>query len=257
MQKAAILIAVMLTVPLVSLAQDRVQAEDIIDLIDAGKTVRYENAVIVGDLDFRSIEDVTANKPLRRSRWSTQAYSCHVRSELSFVNCTFKGDVLAYVHFDRKNETYNAVFYEDVNFDGCEFEEASAFKYAKFKKDANFENTVYNEEAYFKYTRFSSEVSFADSVFYDCANFKYTKFPEGVDFQRAVFHDDANFKYTKFPEGVNFEDAEFQRLANFKYTKFHEPLSFEGVEFGGDTDFKYTKIDGRSFTSYLLKKKFK
>ena len=107
MRKAKILIVMMLTVPLVSLAQDRVQAEDIIAQINAGKAVRYENAEIVGDLDFSSIEEVTADKPLRRSRWSTQAYSCHVQSEISFVNCTFRGDVLAYVHIDRKNETYN------------------------------------------------------------------------------------------------------------------------------------------------------
>lgn len=29
-----------------------------------------------------------------------------------------------------KNETYNAVFYEDVSFEGSEFEEASAFNYS-------------------------------------------------------------------------------------------------------------------------------
>lgn len=258
MKAIKIFIVLMLAVPIFSLAQTRVQAEDVIDRINAGQDVSYKNVVIIGDLDFRTIDDVTADKPLRKlriGRLSSQSYSCHVRSSLSFIDCTFTGDVLAYVHLDKKNETYNAVFYEDVSFEGCEFEEASAFKYAKFLKKANFENTSYEEEALFKYTKFSTDVSFQDSNFKSDANFKYTKFPETVDFKQSVFRNYANFKYVKFPEGVSFEDAEFQGNADFKYTKFSEPLNFEGVEFEEDANFKYTKIDGRSFTSYLLKNK--
>lgn len=256
MKAIRIFIVLMLAVPIFSLAQNRVQAEDIIDLINAGQDVSYKNSVIVGDLDFRTLDDVTADKPLRKlriGRFSSQSYTSHVRSSLSFIDCTFTGDVLAYVHIDKKNETYNAVFYEDVNFQGCAFEEASAFKYAKFKRNANFENTSYEKEALFKYAKFSTEVSFKDSDFRRDANFKYTKFPETVDFSQSVFRDYANFKYVKFPEGVSFEDAEFKRDACFKYTKFSEPLNLDGVEFEGDSDFKYTKIEGRSFTSYLLK----
>lgn len=258
MKAIRIFIVLMLAVPIFSLAQNRVQAEDIIDQINSGQDVSYKDAVIVGDLDFRNLDDVTADKPLRKlkiGRLSSQSYSCHVRSSLSFIDCTFTGDVLAYIHIDKKNDTYNAVFYEDVNFEGCAFEEASAFKYAKFKKNANFENTTYEKEALFKYAEFSTDVSFQDSVFKNDANFKYVKFPETVDFKQTIFRDYANFKYAKFPEGVSFEDAEFHRTADFKYTKFSEPLNFDGVEFEGDTVFKYTKIDGRSFTSYLIKNK--
>lgn len=245
----------LMVLPVFSFGQQRIEAEEIIGLINNGRPVSFQNAVITGDLDFSSIEEVTADKPLRRSRWSTQSYTCHVKSPISFTNCTFRGDVLAYLHVERKNETYNAVFYEDVSFEGCEFEEASAFKYVKFEKEADFENTRYSEEALFKYSKFSTDVSFAGSEFDGYANFKYTKFPEEADFSQTVFHRDADFKYTKFPEGVNFEGAEFQDLANFKYTKFSEPLNFEDAEFDGQTDFKYTSIDGRSFTSYLLKKR--
>ena len=256
MKVTKIFIVLMLAVPVLSMAQTRVQAEDIIDQINAGQDVSYKNAVIMGNLDFRALDEVTPDKPLRkqnRSRWSSQSYSCHVRSSLSFINCTFRGDVLAYVHVDKKNDTYNAVFYEDVNFEGCTFERASAFKYAKFKRKANFVNTTYEEEALFKYTKFSTDVSFQGSNFQDDANFKYVDFPEAADFEQALFRELANFKYAKFPEGVSFEDAEFQGDADFKYTKFSEPLNFDGVEFDRDPIFKYTKIDGRSFTSHLLK----
>jgi uncharacterized protein YjbI with pentapeptide repeats len=276
-------ITTLLLFPSLTFAKSQVKASRIIDQINAGKTVQYKDAEIVGDLDFTSIKDVTLDEKSKKNRrWSkgsTLTYWCHVRSPVSFINCVFKGDVLAYVHDDDENETYNAIFYEDVDFQGCDFQGKSAFKYVKFESDANFKNTKYHKEALFKYTifstdvsfsgssfygdanfkytKFSTDVSFSGSSFYGDANFKYTKFPEPVHFDKANFRHLANFKYTKFPEGVTFEGAQFKGDANFKYTKFYEPVNFEGVDFGDDVDFKYTKIEGKSFVTYLIKKKLK
>jgi len=276
-------IAALLLLPTWSLAKSQIKASTIIDQINAGKAVQYKNAEIVGNLDFTSIKDVTVDKKSKASRLigkgSTLVYIYHVRSPLSFINCVFKGDVLAYIHDDHENETHNAMFYKDVDFQGCDFQGKSAFKYSKFETKANFKNTQYSDEALFKYTKFSSDVSFSNSSFNKVANFKYTKFstdisfsnssfskeanfkytkfPESVNFDKATFQRLANFKYTKFPEGVNFKDAQFKGDADFKYTKFSEPLNFDGVVFDDDVNFKYTKIDGKSFTTYLLKKKLK
>ncbi len=276
-------IAALLLVPSLTFAKSQVKASRIIDQINAGKTVKYKDAEIVGNLDFTSIKDVTLDKETKRNRrWgksTTLTYWCHVRSLVSFINCVFKGDVLAYVHDKDENETHNAIFYKNVDFQGCDFKGKSAFKYVKFKSDANFKNTQYHKEALFKYTKFSTNVSFSSSIFYRDANFKYTEFPESVYFDKANFQHLANFKYTKFPEKVTFEDAQFKRVAdfkytkfpegvtfedaqfkgdaNFKYTKFYEPMNFDGAVFEDDVDFKYTKIEGKSFTTYLLKKKLK
>lgn len=278
-----LLIATLLLLPTWSLAKSQVKASTIIDQINAGKAVQYKNAEIVGNLDFTSIKDVTVDEKSKAgrlfSKGSTLVYLYHVRSPLSFTDCVFTGDVLAYVHDDDENETHNAIFYEDVDFQGCNFQGKSAFKYVKFKTNANFKNTEYNdealfkytkfstdtdfsncrfnEEANFKYTKFSTDVSFANSHFSREANFKYTKFPEAVNFDKATFQRLANFKYTRFPEGVSFKDAQFMGNADFKYTKFSEPVNFDGVTFDDDVDFKYTKIDGKSFTTYLVKKKLK
>lgn len=254
-------IAVLLLIPSLTFAKSQVKASRIIDQIDAGKAVQYKDAEIVGDLDFTSIKDVTLDEKSKRNRnWSkgsTLTYWCHVRSPVSFINCVFKGDVLAYVHDDDENETHNAIFYKDVDFQGCDFQGKSAFKYVKFESNANFKNTQYHKEALFKYTKFSAAVSFSGSSFHGDANFKYTKFPESVNFDKATFQQFANFKYTKFPEGVTFENTHFKGDVDFKYTKFYEPVNFDGVVFGDDVDFKYTKIDGKSFVTYLIKKKLK
>ena len=255
MKKSAAIMFIFLLLSAAAFAQSQVNATDILRSIDEGKAVEYRGVEIVGDLDLTTIQDRVPDKDNRRSRNSTQVYWYHVRSPLTFVDCTFKGDVIAYYHDDRKNETHNAVFHEDVSFQGCEFRGKSAFKYSKFHKDADFTKTAYQKEALFKYTEFSTEVSFAGSTFAEDANFKYTEFPKNVDFKDAEFHDLANFKYTEFPRGVSFKNAIFRGDANFKYTKFSEPFDFEGTEFEDSVDFKYTKLEGKSFTLYLLKNK--
>lgn len=276
-------IATLLLLPTWSFAKSQVKASTIIDQINAGKAVQYKNAEIVGNLDLTSIKEVTVDEKSKANRLlsksSTLIYLYHVRSPLSFTDCVFTGDVLAYVRDEDENETHNAIFYKDVDFQGCDFQSKSAFKYAKFKTKANFKNTQYHDEALFKYTKFSTDVSFSNSSFNKAANFKYTKFstdasfsnsnfskeanfkytkfPKAVNFDKATFQRLANFKYTKFPEGVNFKDAQFKGNADFKYTKFSEPVNFDGVSFDDDVNFKYTKIDGKSFTTYLVKKKLK
>lgn len=250
-----ILFAILLLVPAFTFAKTQVKADKIIDQINKGQTVLYKDAEIIGDLDFSSVNDVTLDK--KGKLGSTAVYSYHIRTPLSFINCVFRGDVIGYVHYDKKNETHNAIFYKDVDFQGCEFEGKSAFKYVKFLKGANFKETNYHKEALFKYSKFSKDVSFANAHFSDKANFKYTDFPGSVYFNNAVFQRYADFKYTEFPEGVSFENAEFMKDANFKYAELYEPLNFDGVVFNDDVDFKYTKVESKSFTQYLLKKKLK
>ncbi|NOR12700.1 MAG: hypothetical protein GQ545_05550, partial [Candidatus Aminicenantes bacterium] len=182
MKKSSAIILVFMLISVSAFAQSRVNAKDILKSIDEGKAVNYRGVEIIGDLDLTSIQDRVPDKDNKRSRNSTKVFWYHVRSPLSFVDCTFKDDVIAYFHVNKKNETHNAVFHADVSFQGCKFQGKSAFKYSKFHEGADFTKTTYRKEALFKYTEFSTEVSFADSTFSNDANFKYTKFPRKVDF---------------------------------------------------------------------------
>lgn len=253
MKKSTAIILSLMFLSVSAFTQSRIDAKDILKSIDDGKAVSYKSAEIFGDLDLTAIQDKESDKNNDRSRNSTKTFWYHVRSPLSFVDCTFRGDVIAYYHDDWKNETHNAVFHDDVIFEGCEFQGKSAFKYSKFHQTADFTKTTYYKEALFKYTEFTSEISFSGSHFGQNANFKYTEFPKKADFSQVTFQEEANFKYTEFPKGVSFNSAVFQGDANFKYTEFSEPFDFEGTEFEDSTDFKYTKLEGKSFTKYLLK----
>jgi uncharacterized protein YjbI with pentapeptide repeats len=209
-------------------AQTRIKASDIIKQITERRPVEYSNAEIEGDLDLTNLE----NRAERSSgRWfgnDHQMYESEIEVPVSFTNCTFLGNVLAYYNF--KNETF----------------------VAHFEKDAVFKNCIFKKDSEFKYSEFNGVANFSGCTFEEVANFKYAEFSSGPIFSNAKFEDDADFKYTEFPAETAFDHATFRGLANFKYAKFRSPLKMEGAAFKGDEDFKYTRIDGRGFTSYLL-----
>jgi uncharacterized protein YjbI with pentapeptide repeats len=249
-----------LLVPFLTFAQSKVEASRIMDQINRGEAVSYQNVEITGDLDFTRLQNMKEESGPRKSDHTS--YISEVTSSLRFANCRFTGDVLAYFsegngkwNDHEENAVYNAHFTGEVIFENCVFEGASAFKYSTFSKGVSFRKSIFREEALFKYSQFDQGVDFSNVNFEAIANFKYTGFPRGVNFAGASFKEDASFKYVKFKEGVNLKSASFNRYADFKYTQFSQPLHISGVSFSGNEDFKYAKVDGKSFTSYLLNTK--
>lgn len=168
-----------------SSAQSRVDAKDILKSIDEGKAINCTGAEIVVDLDLTTIQDMEPDKNNKRSRNSTKLFRYHVRSPLTFEDCTFKGSVIAYYHDDKKNETHIAIFHDDTSFQGCEFQGVSAFKYSKFHEGADFAKTTFHKEALFKYTEFYEPFDFEGTEFEDSVDFKYTKL-EGKSFTKYL-----------------------------------------------------------------------
>lgn len=229
-----ILTILCLIITAATMAQTKIRASDIIKQINEGRTVEYSNVEIEGDIDLTDLENRRSERS--SSTWFSNGgndkYESTVEVSLTFTNCTFLGDVLAYYNLERRNETYIAHFEKDVVFRNCTFKNHSEFKYSEFNGMARFDGCTFNE----------------------VANFKYAEFSSGPLFSNAKFESGADFKYTEFPRETSFEKATFHGLANFKYSKFRSPLKIDGVAFNGSEDFKYTQIDGRDFTSYLLDK---
>lgn len=241
----------MLLLPLLSFAQTRVNASEILAKLNHGEAVSYRNAEITGDLDMTKLQ----NMKLKNSKdGDTKEYISTVTAPVTFVNCTFTGDVLAYFNPDNgisgvmnnANEVYNTNFEKDVLFENCKFEQEAAFKYTEFKSSASFVGSRFAEEALFKYSKFSENVNFSNVRFEEDANFKYVDFPKGISFAGATFEEEANFKYAKFQQGVNFQKAVFDGTANFKYAKISDNFNIRGAAFRGGDDFKYTKLNDRS-----------
>ena len=186
--KKIIALLCLLTAATLAFAQTVIPAREIIDKINRNMAVSYRNAVIEGTLDFTSL----ANRK-REKNGINDKYVSKVTVPLTFENCRFNGDVLAYISPENGvsailsggPDLYTADFTADVSFSGCTFTGASAFKYSHFSGTASFAGSTFEEEALFKYAAFHSAPDFSRTTFKDDAVFKYVSFP-GAMFGRAA-----------------------------------------------------------------------
>lgn len=245
---------------LIAFAQKTVDASDIIKDIKAGKSVNISNATIDGVLDFTFMEEKLQDLPKRKKKmWkkgSDNTVKNQIDVKISFTNCTFKDDVLAYIpDSDDSGYTFVANFEENAIFKDCTFERKAMFKYSNFEKNASFENAKFQDDTTFKYAKFRNDISFSNTEFQHDATFKYAEFKTFINFDNSTFEESVTFKYAKFNDGVSFKNVQIEDDLNIKYTNVRGKFDISGMKVGSDIDSKYTKINGKSFSKHLLNNK--
>ncbi|QXP74013.1 pentapeptide repeat-containing protein [Tenacibaculum sp. AHE15PA] len=256
MKNTITFIAVLLC--LTTYAQKTVNASDIIRDVKNGKSVTISNATIKGVLDFTFMDEALPKLPKRKSWWNnggSNTIEKQITNKVSFVNCTFNDDVLAYIPDEKSGYTFIANFEDEVIFKDCTFKQKAMFKYSDFERNTDFSNTKFNNDSTFKYAKFEREISFENTFFDEPATFKYADFKKHVSFANAVFNESAIFKYTEFNNGVSFKNVKFEEDLNIKYAKVSGDFNITNMNVAYDIDSKYTKINGLSFSKYLLKNK--
>ena len=239
-------------------AQKTIEASDIMSDIKNGKSISYKNAIIVGVLDFTFMEKALEKLPKKKkSSWWSNGNSSNtieklIEVQISFINCTFKDDVLAYIPDEDSGYTFTASFEDIAIFKNCNFKGKSMFKYSHFELDADFSNSTFDDDTTFKYAKFDKKISFSKTKFTESATFKYAKFIKNVSFSDAVFEDSATFKYAKFNNGVSFKNTNFEEDLNIKYMNVNGDFNVTNMKVGYNIDSKYTKINGKSFSKHLL-----
>ena len=242
-------------------AEEQVESQEIIDNINNGISIKYEDIIVIGNVNFTSIYNnntvVSESEKTMLEKVTdffiindiidNKEIISNIEVSVEFSGCTFMGKVIGWQNDDNNGISYKAVFKDNAIFSNCIFKDEVLFKYTEFNGKTYFSNNYYNRSTLFKYAKFNTEVSFTGSIFMEEANFKYTTFPQKTNFSGNQFKNNANFKYTKFPKGVSFENSVFSALSNFKYTEFSNPLNFEGTIFNGDTDFKHSTLNGEEF----------
>ncbi len=229
-------------------AQKSIDANDILRKIDDKRQIDVRDAVIRGTLDFTELAN---QQRVKSSRMANDEYKSRVEVPLTFRNCTFKGDVIAYKTVDKEGKQrwnwgsdqtlYTADFKEKVIFENCTFEGKTEFKYSDFDEIAVFNDNKFRYEANFKYANFREDARFEGTDFNDNANFKYADFRSVAYFTDARISDNADFKYAEFGNGVKFTKTRFDGSADFKYADFKRLGDFSNADFRSRPDFKYTK----------------
>src|SRR5687768_8865272 len=118
----------MITAATATVAQTRINASDIIRQINEGRAVNFNNVEIEGDLDLTDLENRRQRSLTNRGSDDHDTYESTLEVPVSFTDCTFLDDVLAYYHRDREKDTYVAHFEKDVLFRNCIFKGGSEFK---------------------------------------------------------------------------------------------------------------------------------
>ncbi|WP_442266232.1 pentapeptide repeat-containing protein [Tenacibaculum sp. ZS6-P6] len=239
------------------IAQKTVNATEILKTIEKEENITISNATIVGVLDLTYMNKALPNLPKRKRWWNnggSNTIEKQIVSKISFINCVFEDDVLAYIPHEDSGYTFVANFEDDVTFRNCTFEGKSMFKYSDFEYNTDFSGSKFLEDTTFKYASFDKDISFKNTNFDEPATFKYAKFRKFVSFANSIFQETTTFKYTEFNGGVSFNNVKFEEDLNIKYMEVSGEFDIKNMIVNYDIDSKYTKINGRSFNSYLFKK---
>lgn len=259
--KTSFLAVGLLLVASITFSQSIIKASKIMKDIKDGKSISIKDATIVGVLDFTYMDEALEKLPSKKknSWWNTGKYNNTVKKlidvNVSFINCTFKDDVLAYIPDEDSGYTFIANFEDIAIFKNCNFNGKAMFKYSHFTKNSDFSGTTFEEDSTFKYANFNQNVSFANTVFDEIATFKYAKFDKKISFSNAIFKNSAIFKYTEFYNGVSFKNTNFKEDLNIKYMNVSGNFDISNMRVAYDIDSKYTRINGMSFSKYLIDKK--
>lgn len=233
-----------------------VSAQEIVNKAFAGESVTYKNTTIKGVVDLTPYMEKKDDLP-SKSWWSGGSNSIDktISGSITFENCVFENDFLAYLHDDDTEYTFVTHFASDVTFKNCQFKEGVAFKYSEFEGTVDFSGSSIDGEANFKYAEFDETSNFSQIRFNELANFKYAEYNEMVSYANTTFNEEANFKYAQMEDGVDFSNALFNDFLNFKYTELEGEVILKNFQVKGDIDTKYTEVNGQNFTAYLLKNK--
>lgn len=200
-----------------------VSANEILNAIAEGKSIRVEYAIIKGSLDIREVTcQLNKNKDNK----------IVIPGSLSISESTFSGQVCF----------VSASFSEKVKFDNVIFNEKVYFFKATFNKEVRFisslpfeRRTTFRRKTDFRYTTFSDKVDLSYAIFKGDVSFNEATFSGKLDFDSVIFGEEADFNYTTFSREVSFLSAQFSKSANFLYVKMDYPANFAEVGFHENT----------------------
>jgi hypothetical protein len=240
----------------------------ILDRINKGEDILYENIIVDGDLDLTTINDCIIN--------SRGEKRCYINSHIEFRHSLFYGELIAgyqdgdgktvkvmfqrdAIFIDNKMSFYTTFTYahftgESLFYDN-QFKEGADFSYCKFNCDADFFNTQFTGEvsffrsriigdAIFNQTIFNADANLSEILLNGEADFSFSQFDGEAYFHDSRFDDYAYLTEIQFNDKVNFKYTQFNRWSSFAYSRFDAGVSYLEGLFVGDADFTYTEFTG-------------
>lgn len=284
MKKQILLISLLMVALISCNAQNKtdekktIKASEIIEKIDKGENVYYQNRTIEGNLDFTTVKNSNLEAlTIKRA---------FVNASITFVNCEFKGKVISskaiepntiITAFDKNLTFIKCSFMDEVNFNEaiiegatnfseCVFEKKAIFEgiqcknknnfftQIKFKDASSFQGSVFSGDVNFLNAEFFGNTSFQQSIFIGNFQISNAKFYGYADFTNCLFNSGIITNYTEF-EKVAFSSSIIHQRADFMYVKFNNFCEFDNINFNAKTRFNEStfnnsfNIENSVFTS--------
>jgi hypothetical protein len=225
---------------------------EILERIEDGDKVIYDNVTIVGDLDMsdldlpfiRSVLPGDEDRVIKIIAAQIQIRNCWVSGLVNFDNVLFKENVdFSGTKFICEARFKESVFGGCTSFDAASFCGYVTFKNSWFEKEVSFRGAEFCGIANFGNTLFSAETYFGSTKFSDlCTNFSGVRFEGDIDFTHAHFSGTANFDGASFGGTASFWQANFLADSNFKGASFKGYSSFLKCSFIGNADFRFSNF---------------
>jgi len=237
-----------------------IDAEEIVEAIEDGKTVEIINAVIEGAFMLKHINidgKITIQRTKIRGQvdWSYAAFKQVLNLENSIfeIDATFIG-IMVEKDIFQDNVTFlgNATF-ADITVNGVFHSRDSTFKKdaifveSVFKKRVEFSKTTFEGKVDFGITRIGSVVVFNEAKFEKQVIFNSTKIEGAAFFNSTIFEDDVDFIGAQIYNTVEFYKAQFKQKADFGIARIKMNVRFTSTIFKGKVNFNQTQIEGSAF----------
>lgn len=174
-------------------------------------------------------EDLDLIGMASRAKSGPNRYLCQVRPILTFENCVFKGDILAYS--EANGEQVSFVFEHPVSFINCDFKGEFNLKAADFRGGITITDCRFNEAVTMEDASFGRRTVIRESHFFKSLRMQNAHFHENANFFGSTFHDNASFQQAYFSGEAQFSKTDFRKYADLSLALFNKGFFANYAEF--------------------------
>ena len=232
-------------------AMQQVNPKEILDKIEKGDLVEYNQIIVNGYLDLSNLNLQQKTIPITNEDQRTLGISENkkvIKSIIKITNSIIKSIKCNDIIFISSIELSGTIFQEPADFSGTVFCCPTSFMQSVFFQ-ACFQGAKFCEEAIFKCVEFKTHADFHRIV--ACKNFDFinarfgiepNRFSRGVTFNGAKFFGESKFDNSIINVYADFGEARFKNAVHFNGTIFLNEASFDKAKFD-----KYTAFLGAKF----------
>lgn len=219
-----------------------VTAAEILAALKAGKGVDLSGVVVVGDLSFDELPEVS----LDRAAGIGEAVAA---ASADLGDASAKGRVIRGPFVIERSRIVGRMA---TKLSGGSLVVLGPHRLRGSQAEGlqDWSRTVFAGGVDWSGAQFQREALAVRAIFLDAADFSRAQFGPHTRLHRASFHAPVSFEQAQFGGLAEFLEVEYQRTATFAGATFHQGVGFSGSQFHGDVSYANAQFDREAFFSF-------